>query len=150
MIRRDNKYEEHFNDGVHKIVNDLGNLLHIRVTRGRDVDREKGLFVIVEQAAKLSEEISRQVAPFELHRIRPGDPYNPDFMEDRSGSLLDDEGKEQHDEDRVIVHKVLFPIVLRSGFDEAGKLIEVQIVIRKGTVIVMRSGERGGSTGWLA
>lgn len=144
MIRRGNRYEEYFNGGVQKIANDLGNLLHIRVTGCRDVSYERGLFVIVEQAARLSEEISRQVAPFRIHRIEPGASYNPEFMEDRSG-LLDDEEKEQHGRDRVIVHKVLFPMVLRYGFDETGKSIETPIVIRKGTVIVMCSRERGGS-----
>lgn len=149
MIRRDNRYRGGFNDGVRGIVNDLGNLLLIRVTRGRDAEREKGLFAIVEQAAELSEEISRQVAPFELHRIKPRESYKPEFMEDGSG-LLDDEEKEQYGEDRVIVHKVLFPIVLRFGFDEAGNLIKVPIVIRKGAVIVMRSGERSSSARRLA
>lgn len=141
MILNDSRYEECFGRGIQKVTKDLGELLQIRVTRDGDVSREKQLFTIVEQAARLSEEINRQVALFMLHRVDLANPYDPDFMEDRSG-LLDDEEKEQHGEAQgIIVQKVLFPIVLRYGFDEAGKFLETPVIVRKGTVVVMRSRE---------
>lgn len=144
MILSDNIYEECFNGGVQKMTEDLGNLLRVRVTTGGEANREKGLFAIVQRAAKLSEEINRQVSPFMLHPIALAAPYDPEYMEDRSG-LLDDEEKERYGGDRgFVVHKVLFPIVLRYGFDDAGKLLNAPIIIRKGTVIVMRSGEMDG------
>lgn len=146
MILRDNGYEEYFNMGVQRMTKILGSLLQIRVTMGGEVNREKGLFAIVRRAAKLSEEVNRQVSPFELHPITPGMPYNPEYMEDRSG-LLDDEEKEQYGGNQgFVVHKVLFPVVFRYGFDDAGKLLDAPVIIRKGTVIVMRSGGRDGST----
>lgn len=142
MILSDNRYEECFNDGVQKMTKNLGNLLQVRVTTGGGASREKGLFAIVKRAAKLSEEVNRQVSPFILHHIALAVPYNPECMEDRSG-LLDDGEKEQYGGNRgFIVHKVLFPMVVRYGFDDAGKLLDVPVIIRKGTVIVMRSGER--------
>lgn len=146
MILNDSRYEECFGRGVEKVTKDLGELLHIRVTGGEEANREKQLFTIVEQAGRLSEEINRQVALFQLHRIDLAIPYDPEVMEDRSG-LLDDEEKEQHGKDRgIIVQKVLFPIVLRYGFDDEGKFLKTPVVVRKGTVVVMRPTEDGAES----
>lgn len=143
MILNDSRYEECFGKGIQKVTKDLGELLQIRVTGGVEVSREKHLFTIVEQAARLSEEINRQVALFQLHRVDLAQSYNPEYMEDRSG-LLSDEGEEGGGKARgIIVQKVLFPIVLRYGFDDEGKFLETPVVVRKGTVIVMRPEEDG-------
>ncbi|KAL0631946.1 hypothetical protein Q9L58_009173 [Maublancomyces gigas] len=144
MILNDSRYEECFSRGVEKVTKDLGGLLHIRVTGG--ANREKELFTIVEQAGRLSEEINRQVALFQLHRIDLAIPYDPEVMEDRSG-LLDDEEKEQHGKNRgIVVQKVLFPVVLRYGFDDEGKFLRIPVVVRKGTVVVMRPTEDGAES----
>lgn len=146
MILNDSRYEECFGRGVEKVTKDLGELLHIRVTGGGEANREKQLFTIVEQAGRLSEEINRQVAQFQLHRIDLAIPYDPEVMEDRSG-LLDDEEKEQRGKDRgIIVQKVLFPIVLRYGFDDEGNFLKIPVVVRKGTVVVMRPTEDGAES----
>lgn len=140
MILSDVHYGERFNVGVERATKELGDLLQIRVTKGGgEMNREKALFVIIKQAARLSEEINRQVAQFQLHPIVLASPYNPEIMEDRSG-LLSDEEKEQNGKARgILVQKVLFPIVLRYGFDEAGKFLDAPVIVRKGTVVIMRS-----------
>lgn len=143
MILGDNRYGELFRKGIRNVTKVLGNCLHIQVTEGKEVHLRKALFPIVEQAAKLSEEINRQIALFQLQHVDPACPYDPRYMEDRSG-LLDDEEKEWHGKARgIIVQKVLFPVVLRYGFDEAGEFLDVPVVVRKGTVVVTRSEASG-------
>lgn len=146
MILSDVHYGERFNGGTERATKELGDLLRIRVTKGGEAGREKALLAIVKKAARLSEEINRQVAQFQLHPIVLASPYNPEVMEDRSG-LLSDEEKEQHGKARgIVVQKVLFPIVLRFGFDEAGKFLDAPVIVRKGTVVIMRSEKYRGES----
>lgn len=63
-----------------------------------------------------------------------GSEYIPWLMEDRSGTVDEDE-EEGNCTHHSVIQMVLFPTVLRWGFDEAGMLSGSPIVIRKATVM---------------
>lgn len=128
------------------------------VKAGIEPSRLKALRTIVEQAARLEIEISRELSGFRMQYIRPGSPYHMEHMDDRSGvvdaseddSDLEDgeEKEEKRDEEKkpevrrrkeFIVDTVLFPPVVRLEFDDNGKFKKPPIIIRKGVVIAIRS-----------
>lgn len=139
---------------------------------GMERSRLKVLYSIVEQAAKLEIEISRELSPFLVLQISPGTIYHPQYQDDRSGTVdsndddnddnsdtdnTDEEGDEEVAEEmknqvneakekreakkrsEFTVGTVLFPPVLRWEFDNTGKIVESEIVVRKGIVIAIHS-----------
>lgn len=64
---------------------------------GMEGPRLKVLYSIVEQAAKLEIEISRELSPFLVHQISPGTIYLPEFQDDRSGTV--DSNDDDDDDD---------------------------------------------------
>lgn len=59
---------------------------------GMEGPRLKVLYSIVEQAAKLEIEISRELSPFLVHQISPGTKYLPEHQDDRSGTVDSNDG----------------------------------------------------------
>lgn len=140
MISNNNSLKEHRHRSFNDVTTFLNTCLDIRITRGSNEHREQGLLAIVEHAAELAQEINRQVDVFQLNSVRlgPGSIYHPDFMEDISG-IIDDEEKDEQGRFRgIIVQKLLFPMVLRYGFDELGQKLKNPVVVRKAVVEVAR------------
>lgn len=136
MIFENDGFDSGFSQRISEVEADIQYCLSIFATGGKEQQRHKALLTIVEQAAKLQLECFRQVSCFGLHRIKPGRPYDPSLMEDRSGLVRDDD--RTGGAPGFIVKMVLFPPVLRRRFDEEGKFLKSPVIVRKGTVMVMR------------
>lgn len=156
MLTKHKDFDTHFTRAVQYVTEDLQNCFSGHVKPGMIGSRNKVLRSIVEQAAKLAIEISRELSPFELLQILPGTKYLPAYLDDRSGTVdnNDDEDEEDEEEEEeeekkmrqdneaggvqkrteFIVDTVLFPPVWRWDFDEAGKFVEPEIIVRKGVV----------------
>lgn len=137
MAINNDYYNDSLHEGLTGATEYLKSCLDLRITVDRE-DCNQALFAIVEHAAKLSEEISLQTAIIQVQGIDPGVSYHPETMEDVSGTIDDGEVDERNGYRDIIVHKVLFPIVLRYGFDEFGNFLEHPIVVRKAEVVVLR------------
>lgn len=80
------------------------------VKAGVEPSRLKALRAIVEQAARLEIEMSRELSSFQMRYIRPGSPYHMEHMDDRSGAVdaseddsdleVDEEKEEKRDEEK--------------------------------------------------
>lgn len=141
MVTKRKGFNDRFRSGVQKVAKELQDCLDGLAKPNSQEPRHKALHAIVEHAAQLELETYRQVSYFRILPITPGSRFIPSLMEDRSGTVDDNE-----EEDEVkraggfIVQTVLFPIVERSEYDEAGKFIKPSIIVRKGTVIAIRGG----------
>lgn len=97
---------------------------------GAKLDKSiKRLADIISKATQLHKETLQQVSPFVLYGIKPGNQYDPSFME---GLNLPDTDETNG---RHYVQTVLFPPVYRVGFNAAGNLDwDHRVLIRKGAV----------------
>lgn len=154
MLVQHSGFEVRFANAVDSITKDLQNCFVSYVKMGIERSRVKALRTIVERAARLQIEISRDLSRIQMPYICPGMPYNMEHMDDRSGivdgsdddsDFEDDEEQQEEGQDReqrlgihrrkeFIVEKVFFPPVLRFDFDKEGKFMETPIIIRKGVV----------------
>lgn len=136
MILKRDPHGDHVRHGTQDVEKDLLDC-HGFLSRGDGEEkRRKSLLAIVKQAGELQVDVFQQVSPFKLYQISPGNPYDPKIMDDISS--LADEDEDEEGARRFLVRVVIFPPVLRRGFDEDGKF-SAAIVVRKGTVITMHS-----------
>ncbi|KAI5837492.1 hypothetical protein DFP73DRAFT_531926 [Morchella snyderi] len=106
------------------------------LTAGCDGKCEQALFSILEKAALLGLETSRQVSEFLLPRIQPGSEYVAKDMEDTSDTVdEDDESTGKHSQ-HFTVQIVLFPPVQRRDLDETGMFIKNPVAVRRAMVTV--------------
>ncbi|KAH0612447.1 uncharacterized protein H6S33_010499 [Morchella sextelata] len=102
----------------------------------------QALFSILEKAANLGFETSRQVSEFLLPQIQPGSKYVASIMEDTTDTVDEDEeltGKHSH---HFTVQTVLFPPVQRRDLDETGTFIKEPMTVRRTMVTVQSSQKR--------
>jgi hypothetical protein len=102
----------------------------------------QALFSILEKAANLGFETSRQVSEFLLPQIQPGSKYVASIMEDTTDTVDEDEeltGKNSH---YFTVQTVLFPPVQRRDLDETGTFIKKPMTVRRTMVTVQSSQKR--------
>ncbi|KAH0606558.1 uncharacterized protein H6S33_003392 [Morchella sextelata] len=131
MLFAHHEYEEFLNSNIQSaqmILQELSNSL--LPLEGAKLDKSaKRLASIISKATQLHKETFQQVSPFFLHTIKPGEQYNPSFMEELN--LPDtEETSGQH-----YVQAVLFPPVFRIGFNAAGNNnLDYPVLIRKGVV----------------
>lgn len=134
MILKRDPHGDHVRHGIQDAEKDLLDYHGFLPKGDGEGKRRKSLLAIVKQAGELQVEVFQQVSSFKLYQISPGEPYNPNIMDDIS-SLVD----EDEEGARIfLVRVVIFPPVLRWGFDEDGKF-SAPVVVRKGTVITMHS-----------
>lgn len=134
MLMKNPCFGNSLNDCVLLVAYEIRGCFDSLAKPGTEERRNRALQKIVERAAELWLETYRQVSRFELRRIDPGSEYIPWLMEDRSGTVDEDE-EEGNCTHHSVIQMVLFPTVLRWGFDEAGMLSGSPIVIRKATVM---------------
>lgn len=137
MILEKDHYDDHLCHNIREVEEDLQDCFSFLLRGDGEGQRRKQLHAIVEQAAKLQVEVFRQVSRFKLGRITPGERYDPRLMDDIS-SLVDEGEVEEGGTQTFIVRVVIFPLVLRFGFDEDDNESDI-VVVRKGTVMTMRS-----------
>lgn len=133
MIFDKDHYQDHLRHGIQYVEKDLQDCFGFLSKGDSEEQRRKPLLAIVEQAAKLQVEIFRQVSLFQLYQISPGEQYDPRIMDDISGLVDEDEETQT-----FIVRVVVFPAVMRRGFDGDGKFSDL-VVVRKGTVVTAYS-----------
>lgn len=134
MLMRNPCFSTSLNDCVLLVTNEIRGCFDGLAKFGTEERRHRALHKIVENTAELWLDTYRQVSRFEIKRIDPGSEYIPWIMEDRSGTVNEDE-EEGNSTHHSVVQIVLFPPVLRWGFDEAGMFSESPIVVRKAGVI---------------
>lgn len=162
MLAQHSSFEIRFSNAVTSVTDDLQNCFTDHVKAGVEASRVKALRTIIEQAARLEIEISRELSRFQMPNICPGSRYQMEHLDDRSGVVdasEDDsdpgdgeEQEEKRDEEKkpeekkkvrrrkeFIVETVLFPPVVRLEFDDEGKFTKTPIIIRKGVVMAIRS-----------
>lgn len=135
MILRKDHYDDDFSYNLRCAEGDLLSCFNPLLRGDGEEQRRKSLLAIIEQAAKLQVEVFRQISLFRLHQICPGEPYDARLMDDLLSLVDEDEAGTQI----FIVRVVVFPPVLRYGFDEDGKFSHEEVVVRKGTVVTMLS-----------
>lgn len=179
MLTKHKDFEVHFAKAVQKLAEDLQQYFPGHVKLATDEARCKVLHAIIEQAARLEVDISRELSRFLVPQLTPGTNYIPSHQDDISGTVDDNddddsddddetsdneegqkvqgkkEGKEEKQENgadqkkrekEFIVDTMLFPPVLRWDFDDAGDIINQEIIVRKGVVTVIRSEPDDGDT----
>lgn len=147
MLMKNDQFDTHFREGISLLENDIQKCFGGLAKVGGDHERRHSeLHRIAEKAAQLGIETYRQVSEFKLMKTSPGDVYDPRFMEDKLGTVdkVEEEGGSPR---HCIVQMVVFPPVLRFGFDEAGEFVKHPIVVRKATVRVIRLAEAGAGAG---
>lgn len=154
MLVQHSGFEVRFANAVDSITKDLENCFVIYVAAGIEASRVKALRTLVENAARLQIEISRDLSKIQMPYICPGMPYDMQHMDDRLGIVYasevdsdfeDDEEEQEENQDgeqkleiqrkkEFIVDAVFFLPVLRFDFDKEGKFMKTPIIIRKGVV----------------
>lgn len=108
MLTQHSDFEAHFAEAVEYITEVLQDFFPDHTKPGPKAQRIKVLRTIVEQAARLEVEISREVSVFQMPYISPGSRYETDQVDDRSGIVDgnddsddedDDEEEEEHEEE---------------------------------------------------
>lgn len=165
MLSQRTGFDARFANAVSSVTEELGTYFVRYAKPGVEVSRVKVLRAIVEQAARLEVEISRELSVFQMPYIKPGSRYEMEHLDDRSGNVdesedgsdseeeeddddEDDEDDDSEDEENgekgvhrrreFIVETVLFPPVVRLEYDDQGKIATTPIIVRKGVVTALR------------
>ncbi|KAH8149329.1 uncharacterized protein LAJ45_06408 [Morchella importuna] len=143
MLMSNPKFKEALRTQILRRTSQIYPLFSSLLKAGCDDKCELGLFSILEKAAHLGFETSRQVSEFLLPQIQPGSVYLASIMEDTSDTVDEDEestGKHSH---HFTVQTVSFPPVQRRDLDETGTFIKEPVTIRRAMVTVKSSQKRG-------
>ncbi|KAI5843801.1 hypothetical protein DFP73DRAFT_631918 [Morchella snyderi] len=131
MLFAHHEYDGFLNSNIQTaqmILQDLSNSL--LPLEGAKLDKSaKRLVSIISKATQLHKETFQQVSPFVLYGVKPGNLYDPSFMEALNLPDIDETSS------RHYVQTVLFPPVYRIGFNTTGNLEwDHRVLIRKGVV----------------
>lgn len=99
MLTQHNDFEAYFAESVEYITKVLQDFFPDHTKPGSSAQRIKVLRTIVEQAARLEVEISREVSVFQMPYISPGSRYETDQVDDRSGIVDGNDDSDDEDDD---------------------------------------------------
>lgn len=99
MLTKHEDFEVHFAKAVRKLAEDLQKYFPSHVKLATDEARCKVLHAIIEQAARLEVDISRELSRFLVPQLTPGMNYIPACLDDISGTVDDNDDDSSDDDD---------------------------------------------------